>query len=94
MNIIGGMWLATTALAFSLFISVYFTAREKFKNRHPTAKIEKSLLGEKIYGYVMGFVVITIPFFHLLALFILATQYDDIVEGTISKIENKIISEE
>jgi hypothetical protein len=42
----------------------------------------------------MVFVIITIPIFHLLALFILATQYDDIVEGTISKLENKIISEE
>lgn len=94
MNIIGGIWLMTAVLAFSLFVSVSLTAREKFKKRHPTAKIEKSLFEEKIYGYVMTFVIIAIPFFHLLSLFILATQYDDIVEVTISKIENKIISEE
>jgi len=94
MNIIGGMWLATTALAFSLFISVYFTAMEKFKKRHPTAKIEKSLFGEKIYGCLMVFVLTIIPIFNLLTLFTLATQYDDIVESTVSKLENKIISEE
>lgn len=94
MNIIGGIWLMTTVLAFFLFASVYFTAMEKFKKKHPTAKIEKSLFGEKLYGYVMVFVITTIPIFHLLALFILATQYDDIVEETISKLENKIISEE
>lgn len=94
MNIIGGIWLMTTVLVFSLFTSVFLTAKEKFKTRHPTAKIEKSLFGEKIYGYVMVFVITTIPIFHLLALFILATQSDDIVEETISKLENKIISEE
>ena len=94
MNIIGGIWLMTTVLALSLFISVHLTAAEKFKIRHPTARTEKSILGEKIYGYLMGFVIITTPIFHLLTLFILATQYDDIVESTISKIEDKIISEE
>lgn len=94
MNIIGGIWLITTVLAFFLYASVYLTTMEKFKKRHLTAKIEKSLFGEKIYGYVTTFVIITIPIFHLLTLFILATRYDDIIEGTISKIENKIISEE
>ena len=94
MNIITGIWLMTAVLAFSLFISVYITAAEKFKKRHPTAKIEKSLFGEKIYGYLMICVLTTIPIINLLTLFILATQYDDIVEGTISKVENKIISEE
>ena len=94
MNIIGGIWLITTVLALSLLISAFLTATEKFKKKHPTAKTMKSLFGEKIYGYLMAFVIITIPIFHLLTLFILATQYDDIVETTIFKIENKIISEE
>jgi len=94
MNIIGGIWLMTTVLAFSLFVSVHLTAKEKFQKRHPTAKIEKSLIGEKIYGCLMVFVLTTIPIINLLTLFTLATQYDDIVEGTISKVENKIISEE
>jgi len=84
----------TTILVFSLFASVYFTAMEKFKKKHPTAKIEKSLFGEKLYGYVMVFVLTIIPIFNLLTLFTLATQCDDIVEGTVSKLENKIISEE
>ena len=94
MNIVGGIWLITTVLCFSLFISTGLTAKEKFRKKHPTARITKSLFGEKIYGYVMTFVITTMPFFHLLALFILATQYDDIVESTISKLEEKIISEE
>ena len=94
MNIIGGIWIIITVLSLSLLISADLTAGEKFKRKHPTAKVTKSLFGEKIYGYVTGFVILTIPIFHLLTLFILATQYDDIVESTISKVEEKIISEE
>ena len=94
MNIVGGIWLITTVLCFSLFISTYLTAEEKFRKRHPTARMEKSLFGEKIYGYLMAFVLTTTPIVNFLTLFTLANQYDDIVESTISKIEEKIISEE
>ena len=94
MNIISWIWIITTVLAFTLLDATSFTVKEKFRKRHPTARIEKSLFGEKIYGYLMAFVIITIPVFHFLTLFILATQYDDIVETTISKIEDRIISEE
>lgn len=94
MKIIEGIWIIVTVLVLFLFVSVYLTSTEKFKKRHPTAKTEKDLLGEKIYGYLMIFVLTAIPIINLLTLFILSTQYDDIVERTISIAENKIISEE
>ncbi len=94
MKIIEGIWLAVTVFVFCLFISVDLTAAEKIKRKHPTAKIEKSLFGEKIYGYLVALIMMAAPILNLFTLFILTTQYDDIVEKTISKVEDRIISEE
>ena len=94
MGIIGGIWLVVTVLVIYLFISANLTAAEKIKRKHPTARIEKGLLGERIYGYLITLIMTVTPILNLLTLFILVTQYDDIVEKTISKVEDRIISEE
>ena len=84
--------LIITCVAMGLFYATSLTAHEKFKAKHPTAKISVSV-GEKMRGIIMAIILCACPILHLLVIGVLIFSGEEIIDRTIEKLEDEIIEE-
>lgn len=84
--------LIITCVALGLFYATSLTAHEKFKAKHPTAKISTTI-GEKMRGIIMTIVLCACPILHLLVIGVLIFNGEEIIDRTIEQLENRIIEE-
>lgn len=84
--------LIITCVALGLFYATSLTAHEKFKAKHPTAKISVSV-GEKMRGIIMAIILCACPILHLLVIGVLIFSGEEIIDRTIEKLEDEIIEE-
>lgn len=84
--------LIITCVALCLFYATSLTVHEKFRAKHPTAKISVSI-GEKIRGIIMALILCACPILHLLVIAVLIIYGDDIIDRTLEQLEDKIIEE-
>ena len=84
--------LIITCVALGLFYATSLTAHEKFKAKHPTAKISVSV-GEKMRGIIMAIILCACPILHLLVIGVLIFSGEEIIDRTIEKLEDEILEE-
>ena len=84
--------LIITCVALGLFYATSLTAHEKFKVKHPTAKISVSV-GEKMRGIIMAIILCACPILHLLVIGVLIFSGEEIIDRTIEQLEDEIIEE-
>ena len=84
--------LIITCVALGLFYATSLTAHEKFKAKHPTAKISVTV-GEKMRGIIMAIILCACPILHLLVIGVLIFSGEEIIDRTVEKLEDEILEE-
>ena len=81
------------AIATGLMATLYLSIIKHVKEKHPNAKYKKTLPIEKIQGLMTIIALCACPIFHLFTITILLFISQDIIDETIWRIEENIISE-
>jgi hypothetical protein len=81
------------AIATGLMTTFFLSIIKHVKEKHPNAKYKKTLPIERIQGLMTIIALCVCPIFHLFTITILLFISQDIIDETIWRIEENIISE-
>ena len=81
------------AIATGLMTTLILSIVKCIKTKHPNAKYKKTLPSEKIQGLMTVIALCACPVFHLLTIIVLLFTSQNIIDESIWRIEEDIISE-